>query len=482
MNRGSNVRAAGLAIALVIAAPAWSADQTIRGRQLIVADLDPADSARRIVLASAVELESQDTVIGDPTAAGSVALLEVVADGATPSAQVFPLPQGTASSGRSFWRAGGRAGFVYRDPLGEQGPVRSVLIRASTGAGGGTTFKISAAILGANGLLDVVPPNPGSAAFITLTLPGGDRYCVQFGAESVSKNRLDRAWRIRQPTEEGCPAPAALAGDFRALTYNVAGLPEGLSGSHPLTNTPQISPRLNPYELVVVQESWQTPNPNPAAPLRVYHELLVADALHPFKSPPMPLPFGTDPRRPTAIVSDGLNHFSQFPFGEVIRVAWVDCDDSAADCFSLKGFSATRMHLARGVTVDLYNLHGEAGSTPNDDVLREQGVRWLAAFMNMYSAGRAVLVGGDFNLHTDEEPDRTTFELLLSLANLSDACAALSCPDPARIDKWLFRGSDALAITPLAWSNESTLFLDPDGEPLSDHDPIAVRFAWAVGG
>jgi hypothetical protein len=161
---------------------------------------------------------------------------------------------------------------------------------------------------------------------------------------------------------------------------------------------------------------------------------------------------------------------------------WEGCDDSAADCLSQKGFSATRMTLARGVTVDLYNLHGEAGSTPNDDVLREQGVRQLAAFMNVYSAGRAVLVGGDFNLHSDEEPDRATFELLLERANLSDACAAVACPDPGRIDKWLFRSSPTLAISPRSWSNEAPLFRDDAGEPLSDHDPVAVRFAWSVGG
>jgi hypothetical protein len=330
-------------------------------------------------------------------------------------------------------------------------------------------------------LVDVVPPNPGTAAFVTLTLPGGDRYCVQFGPDAVTRNRFDQLWRVRRPGSEGCPAPAARASDFLALTYNVAGLPEGISGSHPAVNTAQISPRLNAYDLVVVQESWQTPDPNPLAPLRVYHEILAADALHPFKSPPMPLPLGMDPRRPSALVSDGLNHFSQFPFGEVTRVLWPGCDDSAADCLSLKGFSATRMSLARGITVDLYNLHAEAGGTANDDLLREQGMRQLAAFMHTYSAGRAVLVGGDFNLHTDTEPDGSTYQLLLSLAGLTDSCAAVGCPESGRIDKWAFRSSTTLTLTPLEWRNDTALFRDGNGDMLSDHDPVAVRFAWALG-
>jgi hypothetical protein len=61
------------------------------------------------------------------------------------------------------------------------------------------------------------------------------------------------------------------SGDFLALTYNVAGLPEGISGSHPETNTPLIGPLLNAYDLVLMQESWLTPDPNPLAPLRIVH-------------------------------------------------------------------------------------------------------------------------------------------------------------------------------------------------------------------
>src|SRR5690606_27992207 len=46
------------------------------------------------------------------------------------------------------------------------------------------------------------------------------------------------------------PAPPATEGTFDALTYNVAGLPVGLSSSQPDINTPYISPLLNAYDLV----------------------------------------------------------------------------------------------------------------------------------------------------------------------------------------------------------------------------------------
>lgn len=271
-------------------------------------------------------------------------------------------------------------------------------------------------------------------------------------------------------------------GEFLALTYNVAGLPEGLSGSHPERFTPLIAPLLNGYDLVLLQESWQTPEVNPYAPSRVYHEILAAGSTHPYKSVPATNPFNTDPRRPEAALADGLNMFSDFPFEPVIRQAWEGCDNSAADCLALKGFSVARTTFSEGVTIDVYDLHMEAGGTPHDEELRDAGVSQLRDFILEHSAGRAVIVGGDFNLHTDEEPDSSQFQRLLAEAELTDVCAALDCPEPGRIDKFLFRSSDAVEITPTSWRFETDVFVSPEGEPLSDHEALAVHFAWSSTG
>jgi hypothetical protein len=452
-----------------------AADQTIRAGQLVVRDPRGSDPTRRAVVVIAKEPSSPNTLVGDPTAGG--ALLELIANGTTASAQVFPLRQGVAADGDPFWSTIGSIGFRYRDDDGEQGPVRLVRIRR----GHNGMFRITAKLAAGTWPFDIVPPNGGRDGFLTLTISGGDRYCVQFGTDGISVNRGARMWRMKDVVAEGCPSLEPTAGQFLALTYNVAGLPEPLSGSHPLTNTPLISPRLNAYDLVLVQESWQTPDPNPYAPLRVYHELLVADALHPYKSTPAMQPFGTDPRRPSAFLADGLNQFANFAFDpDVIRIMWNRCYTTAADCLALKGFSIARTTLARGITVDIYDLHMEAGGDPQDDEIRDEGVDQLVASMNGYSAGRAVIVGGDFNLHTDGEPDATIYQRLLTLAGLTDACAAVGCADAGRIDKFAWRNSGAVTITPVSWSNESALFLDGNGVPLSDHDPVAVRFDWSI--
>ena len=469
--------AAAIVAAAAVAAPVRGADQTITGGRLVVANPDPADPGRRKVVATARESRSTSTIAGDPTVAGSAggAVLEVVANGDHPSFQSFLLPQGMTRKGRPFWRALGRRGYRYADPGGEQGPVRSVLLEKAAG-----TMRLEAAIRGRNGPLVVVPPDGGTDGFVTLGLGGGERYCVRYGPEGRSRNVADRLWRIRRVRDPGC-SPTLSSGSFLALTYNVAGLPEGLSGSHPEVNTPLISPLLNGYDLVLVQESWQTPEENPFDPVRVYHEILVLDARHPYLSVPATHPLGMDPTRPTAILGDGLNRFSRFPFEPVVRTAWATCHQSAADCLAFKGFSVARTTLAPGLGLDVYNLHMEAGSDPEDDQARDQGVTQLIEFIDTFSSGRAVIVGGDFNLHTDREPDATIFERLLTGAGLTDVCSALACPEPGRIDKFTFRSGGGLNLAPLSWRFETDVFVRGNGEPLSDHEALAVRFAWAAG-
>jgi Endonuclease/Exonuclease/phosphatase family len=275
------------------------------------------------------------------------------------------------------------------------------------------------------------------------------------------------------------------SGRFTALTYNVAGLPAGLSGSEPDVNTELISPLLNAYDLVLVQESWINPDP-PIPGLEVFHEVLVSQVTHPYLSDPAPPPLGSDPRRPEALVSDGLNRMSRLPFGELTRVMWDNCfggadtsDGGAADCLSQKGFSVATTTIAPGVEVDVYNLHGEAGNTPLDQQFRAADFEQLAEFIAVRSAGRAVIVGGDFNLNTDRVVDREVFDAFLAATGLTDVCGVLGCGEDAdRIDKFVYRSGGGVTIAPLTHRFERDTFRRDDGEPLSDHDPLAVTFAW----
>lgn len=224
---------------------------------------------------------------------------------------------------------------------------------------------------------------------------------------------------------------------------------------------PLISPLLNGYDLVLVQEDF------------VYHEQLVREATHPYQSVPK--------QDYTMLVHDGLNRFSQFPWQSFERVQWVTCygdaTTGASDCLAEKGFSLARTVFGEGVIFDVYNHHAEAGGGPEDIAAREEGYDQLGEFIRSHSAGHVVLLGGDTNLHGDDPVDRALLERFMAETGLEDACEALSCGDTDRIDRFFFRSNDAVEIEPLTWQVAAE-FVDADGNDLSDHLAVHVRFAW----
>lgn len=253
------------------------------------------------------------------------------------------------------------------------------------------------------------------------------------------------------------PAPAS--GEFSLLTYNVAGLPQGVSASNPEKNIPLISPLLNKFDLALVQEDFY------------YHEQLRAQAQHPYQSiPKAPAAQFTD--------GDGLNQFSDFPFANFLREPWQHCsNDDASDCLAKKGFSAAETEIAPGIIIDVYNLHLDAGGTAEDITARERQIEQLIRRVQARSAGRAVIIAGDTNLRTDSRrEDDVMLETLLTELDLSDACRALGC-GIEQIDRVLFRSSDELTLSPLSWQLDPD-FVDESGRSLSDHPAVSVVFQW----
>jgi endonuclease/exonuclease/phosphatase family metal-dependent hydrolase len=255
--------------------------------------------------------------------------------------------------------------------------------------------------------------------------------------------------------EESAPAPGSTKPadvTLRVLTYNVAGLPEGISKSDPAKNSPLISPKLNPYDLVVVQEDFS------------YHSELVSAATHPNQSTPMK--GGVD-------LGDGLNTLSRFSFSAFTRTKWNKCNgyvDSSNDCLTPKGFTRFVVSLGDGREVDFYDVHFDAGRGDGDYEARSKQVDQLVAAIAAHSSSRAVIVAGDTNMKASDEP---VFLKLLKDAGLSCACRTLSCPETSRIDRVLFRSSATVVLAPQKYVVES--WVDSQGEPLSDHDPVSVE-------
>ncbi len=271
------------------------------------------------------------------------------------------------------------------------------------------------------------------------------------------------------PARSTTTTTAAPAGTFTSLTYNVAGLPQGVNpDQNPERNQPLISPLLNAYDVVVVQEDFGT-----------YTEVLRADAEHPYLSKPHPGPQVLNPiARVEALVGDGLNIHSRLPIGDLERVPWTGCGAASADCLALKGFAGTELTLAEGVTIDLYTLHLEAGGV--DAALRGDDLDQLAAHLAERSPG-AVILGGDWNLEYADDPDGEQLRAFLEETGLQDVCEVVDCgADDDVIDRFLFRSDDRVTLEPTRHHFERETFVDSAGLPLSDHDPLAVDWSWST--
>lgn len=274
----------------------------------------------------------------------------------------------------------------------------------------------------------------------------------------------------------------ALAGTFSVLTYNVAGLPQGTNPDQfPAVNTVKISPKLNAYDLVGVQEDFW------------YHTELTSEVTHPHQSVK-----DTSGRDPYFFgLGDGLNTFSQSPFSGFAREMWMSCNgyfEAGSDCLAPKGLTFARHTLAPGVEIDVYNLHADAGGAAEDLAARRSNLRQLADAIEARSAGRAVIVLGDTNSRYTRADD--ILPELVSSAGLTDVWVELSrggvapsvgaalqsgCasdpsgPDCETIDKIFYRSGGGVLLEALSYARPQD-FVDELGDPLSDHDPTAAVF------
>ena len=249
-------------------------------------------------------------------------------------------------------------------------------------------------------------------------------------------------------------------GELAVLTYNVAGLPQGISKSDPERTIPLISPLLDAHDLVLVQEDF------------AYHDALSAQVTLPYKS--VHRAQGPGGGR----LGDGLNRFSRAPFREHTRESYTRCNglvDSGSDCLAAKGFTHAVHELAPGVEVIVYNTHLDASGSDEDQAARSAQVDELLASLKSHDA--AVILGGDTNLKPSRGIDGETLSRLRAQGKLDDACLALDCGDVERIDRVYFRSSASVRLEAVSWQVDRR-YVDADGKDLSDHEAVAVHIRW----
>lgn len=274
--------------------------------------------------------------------------------------------------------------------------------------------------------------------------------------------------------EEGYP-DMPNSGEINALTYNVAGLPEGINpDQHPTKHMQLVSPLLNAYNVVNVQEDFY------------YHDSLYKYITLPYKSTYVA----------ESGLGDGLNCVSTIPFIDYTRIAWTDCNGT--DCFTPKGFTYSRLRFNKDVFVDLYNILCNAGSDSADLAARRKNILQLCAYIDAHSAGNAIILMGDFNCrytrigdNIREVDDRglknVWVELLRSgVLPLQDGNSLTDCSPNATnatcetVDKIYYRSSSKITLTPTSYKLDGTEFYDSDNDPLSDHRPMNAKFNYQI--
>lgn len=265
------------------------------------------------------------------------------------------------------------------------------------------------------------------------------------------------------------------SGTINALCYNVAGLPDLLTDSRPEKYMILVSPLLNDYDIVHVQEDF------------CYHDSLLAFNNHPFVTAPSPcVPDG-----------DGLNTFSNYPISCFERIAWRQC--AGFDCLTPKGFSYSKIELHKGVTIDFYNIHCNAGRTPEDLAARRDNLKQLIEYINSHSAGEPIVLMGDFNnkytrtgdsirvfqemgftdvwidlIRNNDIPAQTD----VSLNDCIPIATSMTC-EP--VDKILYRSNDEMIINALSYQHGDDIRFFYENNvslPLSDHEPLVVNFSY----
>ncbi|WZH45421.1 Endonuclease/exonuclease/phosphatase [Fusarium acuminatum] len=268
-------------------------------------------------------------------------------------------------------------------------------------------------------------------------------------------------------------------GKFSFLTYNVAGLPAIINNNEvpgdKATNANLIGTVLatQAYDVVHLQEDFN------------FHAYIYATDNHPNRTPTSGgVPFG-----------DGLNTVANYPWTGLTRKKWNKCNLNSGDCLTPKGFSFMRINI-KGAEVDLYNLHGDAGSDKGDLDARSAGIDQILDYIKTNSKDRAVIVAGDTNdrwTNAGRSIDKLTGagfkDAWVQLINGGTFPVAGATANPCKVpaadnkceivDKVFYRSGTSVTLTANTFKYVPEVFVQPDGNILSDHNPVLVNFSWS---
>lgn len=256
-----------------------------------------------------------------------------------------------------------------------------------------------------------------------------------------------------------------MEGNFQILTYNIHGLPSAVTEDDTPARIAQLSPMLNDFPLVALQEDWDSEN----------HNVILENTDHPYDD------FFDEKIEADKQYGSGLAFLSQLEFLSIEHTHYLECNgylDGASDCFASKGFQFVEVPLNAEQSIHIYNTHLEAGGGDEDNAARETQVAQLLEAFEANSSDTPMIFLGDSNLHYDDPNDAPLLDLFFD-AGLEETCLLVDCPEPNNIDKIFIRSSSSVTLTVDEWKREES-FVDSEGVDLSDHPAISARISWQI--
>lgn len=291
--------------------------------------------------------------------------------------------------------------------------------------------------------------------------------------------------------ESGAPSYTATSGTFDTITYNVDGFPKCLGGNSNSKFKSLLSKlESSDFNIVLMQEMFTKDK----------HSFLrdqdrISKDAYPYRSKHW--------RGGSLSFGDGLVRLSDFPFDMDNRddndyslktfesEEYDDCNNDfiggSVDCLTEKGFTVAVHEITQDFNVHVYNTHMEAGSKSSDVKVKQKQFDQLADFINAYSNGASIVLGGDFNAKWEDnsakEEYQEMWENFLTTTGLRLACQDLitssddsieNCASDfkADTDQILYRNTNS----EYELSLDSYQILDFDG--VSDHEPNRAQFSW----
>ena len=174
------------------------------------------------------------------------------------------------------------------------------------------------------------------------------------------------------------------------------------------------------------------------------------------------------------IVNSGLAVLSRYPV-ESTAQEYFQKEGSFENVLGSKGIFMTRI-IIDGQVLDFYTTHLAAGREKDSGAARQSQTEQIIRFIQKHSpADHAVILTGDFNWKLNKLQDFTKI-------GLTHVVQTLKCPQEANIDHIFYRSGKNLNLTPQQWSVLKKPFQMPNGEYLSDHDPVLALFQIKTSG